>query len=320
MRKHAGLIGLALLLVAVAASGCGSTAPRAQANDTVINNVATHLAVHAPVATAPAAAPAVHTSADGASLIRASLNSEDRGVSLPAGNGMVAAPAPLAAATQTPLPTATAVPTATPAPTATTPPTAAPTATTAPTATPTTAPTATEAPTATAVPTQAPTQAPAAPAATGPLTPDRLVIPSIHLDSKIVTVGWHPEKQADGSTELVWDVAQYAVGWHKTSTHPGEVGNMVLAGHSDIYGKVFEHLGDVQLGQQITVWAAGHAFNYTVDQKFVVPETNVSFEQRLQNGTWIGPFPDERLTLFTCWPPNNNTHRIFVIAHPTKNQ
>jgi len=134
-----------------------------------------------------------------------------------------------------------------------------------------------------------------------------------------VTVGWHSEKQANGSTELVWDVANYSAGWHKTSARPGETGNMVIAGHSNIDGEVFLHLGDLALGAQITVWANGRAFNYTVDQKFVVPEANASLEQRLNNASWIGPFPDERLTLFTCWPPNNNTHRIFIIAHPSKN-
>jgi sortase A len=43
----------------------------------------------------------------------------------------------------------------------------------------------------------------------------------------------------------------------------------------------------------------------------------VSEEKRLENARWIGPFPDERLTLVTCWPYTNNTHRVIVIAKPT---
>jgi LPXTG-site transpeptidase (sortase) family protein len=37
---------------------------------------------------------------------------------------------------------------------------------------------------------------------------------------------------------------------------------------------------------------------------------------RQANARWIGPFNDERLTLVTCWPYTNNTHRVIVVAKP----
>ncbi len=172
----------------------------------------------------------------------------------------------------------------------------------------------------------APAPQPAAPAAPAPAAPadadwqppDRIVAPSIGLDSKVVTVGWHEVKDPDGSSHTEWDVASYAVGWQKNSALPGQIGNVVLAGHNNIEGEVFRNLGQFQIGDQITLYAGGHTFNYTVAEKFVVQEKGVPYAQRLENAKWIGAFADERLTLVSCWPPTDNTHRMFIIAHPTK--
>jgi sortase A len=53
-----------------------------------------------------------------------------------------------------------------------------------------------------------------------------------------------------------------------------------------------------------------------VESRFVVRDKGEPEEKRLENARWIGPFPDERLTLVTCWPYTNNTHRVIVIAKP----
>jgi sortase A len=47
-----------------------------------------------------------------------------------------------------------------------------------------------------------------------------------------------------------------------------------------------------------------------------VPEKYVSEQQRRGNARYIQPTPDDRLTLVSCWPRNDNTHRIIVIARP----
>jgi sortase A len=167
-------------------------------------------------------------------------------------------------------------------------------------------------------PAKAPAAAPAAVPSANLQPPDRIVAPSIGLDSKVVTVGWHEVKDSDGSSHTEWDVASYAVGWQKNSALPGQVGNTVLAGHNNIEGEVFRNLGEFQIGDQITLFSGGRTFNYTVAEKFVLQDKGVPYEQRLDNAKWIGPFPDERVTLISCWPPTGNTHRMFIIAHPTK--
>jgi sortase A len=163
-----------------------------------------------------------------------------------------------------------------------------------------------------AVPTPTPTSAPVPPAAD---PPTRIVAPAIKLDAEVVPVGWKTVIQ-DGKAVSVWEVAEYAAGWHKNSSLPGGGGNIVLSGHHNIKGEVFRYLVDLNPGDTLTLYADNRPYTYTVEARFVVPDKGVSEEQRRENARWIGPFPDERLTLVTCWPYTNNTHRVIVIAKP----
>jgi sortase A len=134
----------------------------------------------------------------------------------------------------------------------------------------------------------------------------------------VVTVGWHEVVDPNGSKHSEWDVASYAAGWHKNSARPGQVGNVVLSGHNNIEGEVFRNLEKFQIGDTITLYGGGKTFDYTVTDKFVVLDKGAPYDERVKNARWIGPFPDERLTLVSCWPPTNNTHRMFIIAKPQK--
>ena len=63
------------------------------------------------------------------------------------------------------------------------------------------------------------------------LLPSKLVIESIGVNSDIIPVGWSVV-QKDGFEYSIWQVADYAVGWHKTSAPLGQPGNTVMAGSS----------------------------------------------------------------------------------------
>jgi sortase (surface protein transpeptidase) len=52
-----------------------------------------------------------------------------------------------------------------------------------------------------------------------------------------------------------------------------------------------------------------------VDKVMIVPEKYATMDQRKENAQWIGAFDDDRLTLVSCWPRDDNTHRIIVVAH-----
>ncbi len=154
------------------------------------------------------------------------------------------------------------------------------------------------------------------PALDAPAVPDRLQIPVIDVDVPVVELGWHAATHRDGQILSEWDVAEYAAGWHKNSARLGEPGNMVMSGHNNILGAVFRELDQLKKGNEVILYVGDYQAFYAVDQVVIVPEKNATPEQRKENARWIGPFDDDRLTLVSCWPRNNNTHRIIVVAHP----
>lgn len=144
--------------------------------------------------------------------------------------------------------------------------------------------------------------------------PTRLSIPSIKLDSKIRPVGV-TAVMIKGQLYGEWEVAQNEVGWHNPSSYVGEAGNMVLAGHSNIYAQVFRNLEDIAIGDEIIVYTDEQPHYYSVSTKIEVQESNVPIEVRRKNGRWIAETDDERLTLVTCIKPGA-THRLIVVARP----
>jgi len=147
-----------------------------------------------------------------------------------------------------------------------------------------------------------------------PEVPIRLVIPAIDLDSPVTPVG-RKLVVIDGKTYRQWETADNQVGWHNLSAKLGEVGNTVLAGHSDIYAKVFQNLKDVKVGDTVIAYDAGQPYYYVVTDTVLVKEKDVSIEQRLANARWIDDTDDERITMVTCAQPGA-THRLIVVARP----
>jgi sortase A len=155
----------------------------------------------------------------------------------------------------------------------------------------------------------------AAPVAALPAPITRLVAESIGLDTPVVGVGW-TESVINGTIYNIWQVASYAAGWHNNSALPGQGDNIVLSGHHNILGEVFRYTVDLEIGDTITLYLNDQPYAYAVTDKFIVKDKDEPEEVRVANARWIGPFDDERVTLVTCWPYTNNTHRVIVIAKP----
>lgn len=142
--------------------------------------------------------------------------------------------------------------------------------------------------------------------------PTRIVIPAIALDAPIEPVGWNQENGVSA-----WDIPNhFAAGWLQTSAPLGQPGNTVLDGHHNIAGEVFRYLVNLKPGDLIEVYANDRRFVYTVVARHILPDRDQPIEIRRQNALWIQPTWDERLTLVTCWPYTNNTHRLIVVAKP----
>lgn len=138
-----------------------------------------------------------------------------------------------------------------------------------------------------------PTPAPPQPAPPVDLRPTHLVIPAIGLDSQVVEVFVQ-----DG----VWQVADYAVGYHHGT---GVVGrsNMVLAGHKGLRGAVFSRLEYLKPGDEVIVEAAGQRTTYRVRSTGTVWPSQIDV---------MFPTEQPQLTLLTC--TNWDTQRFIVTA------
>lgn len=123
--------------------------------------------------------------------------------------------------------------------------------------------------------------------------PTRLVMPSIDIDTSVVEVFVE---------QGVWQVADYAAGYHHGSALPGE-GNTVMAGHAGLRGAVFRDLSALQAGDTIWLEAGRWRYEYRVRHHMNVWPTQVEVVQ---------PTSEPVLTLITCtaW----DTKRLVVVA------
>ena len=153
---------------------------------------------------------------------------------------------------------------------------------------------------------------------TGPAPgqPVRIVIPVIDVDAPINQVGLEAI-EFNGETYYQWQVPkQQSAGWHNNSARLGQEGNTVLNGHHNIHGEVFRDLVDLDLGDEIVMYDANQTFTYEITVKEILAERDQSLETRLANAQWIESTNDERVTLVTCWPYTDNSHRVIIVAQP----
>lgn len=95
---------------------------------------------------------------------------------------------------------------------------------------------------------------------------------------------------------------------HITETSPiGEVGNAAIAAHrARTKGRLFNRLNEMENGDIIKVTTNGQTYEYKVFDTLVVEPTDVSVLNRNDK--------DKILTLITCDPLVNPTHRLIIHA------
>ena len=148
--------------------------------------------------------------------------------------------------------------------------------------------------------------------------PVRLIIPDIELDAPINPIGLQAIEH-QGETVFQWQVpSDFIAGWHHSSARIGQNGNTVLNGHHNIHGEIFRDLEELDVGAEITLFDPLQSYSYTVTEVLIIEEKNQPIEVRVENAQWIEETEDERLTLVTCWPYTDNSHRLIVVAYPSK--
>jgi sortase A len=122
----------------------------------------------------------------------------------------------------------------------------------------------------------------------------RIRIPALGVDSRVM-------QGLDLPT-----LNQGVVGQLPGTPIPGQNGNIVLAGHNDVYGEVFRDLPLLEPGDEIIIQNSTlQEFVYRVSYSDIVEPDKVSVMDQT---------PDPIVTLISCYPILVNTHRIVVVA------
>ncbi len=146
---------------------------------------------------------------------------------------------------------------------------------------------------------------------------ERVSIPIIGVNSAVVPVGWQRQFGAPPeSGALEWDSPGDHVGWVINSALPDQRGNVILYGHNNLFTAVFHDLWKLEPGDRLYLQTAERKWEYLVDQVVIIPIEGAAEEERAAYDTYFYPSGIPRLTLVSCWPPDNNTHRVIVTAYP----
>ncbi|WP_461207719.1 class D sortase [Clostridium sp. DL1XJH146] len=91
------------------------------------------------------------------------------------------------------------------------------------------------------------------------------------------------------------------------SSPPGEKGNCIILGHrSYTYGRHFNRLNELSIGDEIKITSENQEFTYTVIEKIIVLPEDIDANLKTTNS--------KLLTLITCHPVRIATHRLMIIA------
>lgn len=124
--------------------------------------------------------------------------------------------------------------------------------------------------------------------------PQRIMVPVIELDEKVVEVF---------IVDDAWQVAEYAAGYMHGTGVAGQ-GNMALAGHKGTRGSVFRNLEKLHTGHDIWIDTADTRFHYQVEHTWRVWPTQTEV---IEPTTGL-----PTITLMTC--TNWDTQRFIVRA------
>lgn len=142
------------------------------------------------------------------------------------------------------------------------------------------------------------------------VSPDpKLIIPKINVDVPAI---WDTKPDYDSQMAAM----QKGVAWFGipgADSHPGQVGNTVLSGHSsnDLldqgdYKFIFARLDHLTNGDSIFINYQGKRYTYTVTKTQVVSPTDVS--------ALVYPTTKPILTLITCTPLGTSQNRLLITA------
>jgi LPXTG-site transpeptidase (sortase) family protein len=140
-------------------------------------------------------------------------------------------------------------------------------------------------------------------------------IEKIGVLAPVTPVGWSTGGDLLHKEEPEWDSPEAQVGWMVTSALPSQIGNIILYGHNNIDSSIFMHLFELESGDMVELTTGERTWRYQVDQVKILPVLEEDDDQQAY-AEYLKPSLAPRLTILSCYPPTNNTHRVIVIAYP----
>jgi len=151
-------------------------------------------------------------------------------------------------------------------------------------------------------------------------TPPPLNIPSYIPEIKSEEGNYLKIPKIDVNVPIIWDVEEEqileklkdGVVHYRGTSHPGEGGNIFIAGHSSNYfwiksdyNNIFALLDKLVNGDRIEIKKGSKSYFYDVVDNKVVSPKEVEYLNQTNK---------ETLTLMTCWPPGTSLNRRIVQA------
>jgi sortase A len=102
-----------------------------------------------------------------------------------------------------------------------------------------------------------------------------------------------------------WEQLKKGIGQHLGTANPGEMGNLVVSAHNDIFGELFKDLDRLKPGDEIIVMTQDRSYTYVITGTQIVEPTRVDL---------MAPTPEKTITLISCYPYRIDTERIVVTA------
>lgn len=135
----------------------------------------------------------------------------------------------------------------------------------------------------------------------------RIQIDALHVDALIVK-----------GTDL--DALKAGAGHYSTTPLPCEPGNVAIAGHRTTYGKPFERLDELKVGDKIKLYTPQKKCTYEVvmeKSERSKPRPNrktAAWITSPDNVSVLSPLPGSMLTLTTCHPKRSAKQRLILRA------
>lgn len=140
----------------------------------------------------------------------------------------------------------------------------------------------------------------------------QIQVPAIGVRAPVRPVGWEVQSASDLPE---WDNPEAEVGWVVSSALPGDNGAIILYGHNNIHSSIFKRLADLKTGDTIDLQTGMETWQYRVQSVEIVavtgPDEDLAAYRRV-----FEPQTQASLVLLSCWPPDNNTHRVIITAVP----